>query len=366
MSLRLNLKSAFLQQKSNVSFCKKCSISTYSAVLNKMREGRFLNKLMGHSKKRRRTWQPDVAPSNNVMGEMLKRSVGKQHMQRLSVLNHMFMENITDYLSSCELSEKLAEFNLEISEVKISVDLNFLNVYWSSTARDSHDTIQAELENIAFPLRNELSRLQVMGSVPRIIFIRDEKSDSMAIIDDLLRKADYGEDFVPSDATLFQGIELPKSAEVLEFEASEAGKKAAEERLQESRRTEVDRLMALQKHNVFNLDQGAIMGRIKAAVEKSRAPHRKHLTYGEIPTEPKPEESLAEITAKIKALTSTEVKDFMTERRKAALKDQRLLMREEMRTPDQRIKESDLDERIREEFADDYSNYDFRDSDDHR
>lgn len=126
--------------------------------------------------------------------------------------------------------------------------------------------VESTLKSIAGALRHELSQLRLMGEIPRIYFVRDRAYSKGAIVDILLAKADYGEDFVPTDPTLFHKtdpqLEMKLSDElkskIYELEQSLQDEEIYEEELPEMR------------HDVLGLDHSMIMKKIATSIDKSK------------------------------------------------------------------------------------------------
>jgi hypothetical protein len=116
-------------------------------------------------------------------------------------------------------------------------------------------------------LRHELSQLRLMGEVPRIHFVKDKVYSKAAEVDILLAKADYGEDFVPSDPTLFQ-----KSDPRLEVKLSDGLRSKI---LELERNTPLDEDddepdLPEMRHDVMGLDHSMIMKKIATSIDKSK------------------------------------------------------------------------------------------------
>lgn len=156
--------------------------------------------------------------------------------------------------------------NLQVSYVKVSPDFRSLNVFWIAQGSDNDLHLENILKSMAFPLRHELSQLRLMGEVPRIFFVKDKLYSKGLEIDNLLRKADFGEDFVPTDITLFMKsnmrlqIKFPEEvkAKLEELEQSLSHEDYEEEELPEMR------------HDVLGLDHSMIMKKIVSNMDKTK------------------------------------------------------------------------------------------------
>lgn len=164
--------------------------------------------------------------------------------------------------------------------MKVSPDFYSLNVFWLAQG-DKNDGIIAEiLENLQFPLRHELSQLRLMGEVPRIYFIKDKYYSKAAEVDLLLAKADFGEDFVPTDPTLFMKsdlqlqMKLPGDLREKILEIEENLDEIDEEELPEMR------------HDVLGIDHSMIMKKIATSMDKTKRAWESFETRTEIMSSP--------------------------------------------------------------------------------
>lgn len=147
----------------------------------------------------------------------------------------------------------------------MSPDFHSLSVFWLAQG-DEHDAfIDQTLKNMAGPLRSELSQLRLMGEVPRICFVKDKFYSKAAEVDILLKKADFGDEFVPTDPTIFMKAEpqlqipLSKEARAKIYEIEEAENELEEE----------EELPPM-RHDVLGLDHSAIMKKISISMDKSK------------------------------------------------------------------------------------------------
>jgi len=165
-----------------------------------------MNKIMGVSRKSKKIWYKPNVGANPTFEELMKQTTkndaGRQSSKRVVVLNKLIMKNITDLMATGENSDKLIGYGLEISKVNIAGDYRSVNVYWMARKSEDDSQLDELLQNLSGPLRHELSRLRIMGEVPRIQFVKDKTYANIAAVDRLLNKADFGEDFVPTCRTL--------------------------------------------------------------------------------------------------------------------------------------------------------------------
>lgn len=70
---------------------------------------------------------------------------------------------------------RLILFGFEFSfQVSISGDYRSVNVYWMARKSENDSELDELLQSISGPLRHELSRLRIMGEVPRIQFVKGD------------------------------------------------------------------------------------------------------------------------------------------------------------------------------------------------
>uniref|UniRef100_A0A8D9DWN9 Ribosome-binding factor A, mitochondrial n=1 Tax=Cacopsylla melanoneura TaxID=428564 RepID=A0A8D9DWN9_9HEMI len=183
----------------------------------------------------------------------------KRFVRRENTLNKVFMSHITDFLSSGkDVSEQMLGKGFEISNVKVSPDFQILYIFWTATEEQLDNGIQELLDTFAAPIRDQLSQLRVVGNVPKIIFVKDKYRSKLADINNILNKADYGEDFQPKYPSLL-------NTDHMKLSNPESAEKMALEDLNE---------MPPMRNDVFNVDHKRIMEDIEKAVQKSKALHR--------------------------------------------------------------------------------------------
>lgn len=226
------------------------SIAATAQMSSSSRQSKILRKLVAGKDKAKRRWYQDQD------GEMPKLQTavslsnparqGKNAPRRVHVLNKLFMKHITDLLSTGEASEAILGRGLEVSHVKVAADFNYVNVFWrAKDSAQNDEELESILRKASGNIRHELSQLRLMGEVPRVNFIRDRLQSTYAEVQDLLDRADYGDDFTPSNwAQLRQDL--------------------APHGLQS------DRHLPEMRHDVLGLNQPAIMDGIKRTMLKSK------------------------------------------------------------------------------------------------
>ncbi|KAH8319506.1 hypothetical protein KR067_012211, partial [Drosophila pandora] len=160
-------------------------------------QGKIFRTLLGNrvkgSKKR---WYPaqddkcsrsDSQPTTGV--SLSRPHASKSNNRRISVLNKLFMTNITDFLATSEISESIVGRGMQVSYVNITRDFSQVNVYWMGQGDEAaNQALEQELFRCSGQLQHELSQLRLMGEVPRIRFHRDKTGIHLHQVQDLLSK----------------------------------------------------------------------------------------------------------------------------------------------------------------------------------
>lgn len=122
---------------------------------------------------------------------------GNPHRARqLSVVFH---EYITGLISNGEVCPELLDHGFEIVKVQMPPDLSAVNVYWLASGSQKDDEVAALLPKCASALRSTLTGLRLTGHVPPIQFCKDLTYARVQKVEELLKIADMGPDFEPSD-----------------------------------------------------------------------------------------------------------------------------------------------------------------------
>lgn len=58
------------------------------------------------------------------------------------------------------------------SQVIVAGDYRSVNVYWMASKSEDDSQLEELLQSISGPLRHELSRLRIMGEIPKIQFVK--------------------------------------------------------------------------------------------------------------------------------------------------------------------------------------------------
>ncbi|KAH8298628.1 hypothetical protein KR018_003284, partial [Drosophila ironensis] len=161
-------------------------------------QGRIFRNLLGNrikgSKKR---WYPAQDADKFGRSEAHTPSISvarpqtsqKHNNRRVSVLNKLFMTNITDFLATSEISESIVGRGMQVSYVNVTSDFSQVNVYWLAQGdEESNLMLEQELFRCSGQLQHELSQLRLMGEVPRIRFHRDKTGKTLQQVQSLLSK----------------------------------------------------------------------------------------------------------------------------------------------------------------------------------
>lgn len=177
--------------------------------------------------------------------------------RRMTVLNKIFMEHITDMMSTGEIEPELLNRNVEVSHVKITADFKFLNIYWidNSTATSNTEDL---LRSCAFQLRKHLTQLSVMGFVPPIQFVKCRHINDIKEVERRLAIADYGEDHIPN-VYPFAANRVVTSNDL-----------TCDDNKVSEKDDDFEISLPLMRQDVFDLDHSRIMLKIKTSLNKSR------------------------------------------------------------------------------------------------
>lgn len=145
-------------------------------------------------------------------------------------------------------------YGLEVSRVSITNDFRLINVFWLARGDDNDGKLETILSQSAGLLRHNLSQLRLMGEVPTIKFVKDRSYAKSVEVDNLLKRADFGDDFVPSTAAQMIRNDLACNALRSEDELPEMS------------------------HNVLGLNHAEIMQRVKQNMTKAKQAWEKYET----------------------------------------------------------------------------------------
>ncbi|KAF2895204.1 hypothetical protein ILUMI_10976, partial [Ignelater luminosus] len=231
-------------------------------------QAKMMKKVMGSNiKKKSKFYEAPtlLAPKSFSKGAFEgKRSVNSK---RATVLNKLFMRYITDLMSSGECSSAFIGHGIEIDHVQITPDFSCVKVFWISKSPEKDEIIEDILHKNTGQLRHELAQLKVVGVIPKIRFVKDKHYAQAIKVDNLLTKADFGDDYIPEDITTKLKTELELNTSLEPHIVQKLSK------LDNSEDVYEDPLPPM-PNNVFGLNHSEIMERIQKSKQKSRALHR--------------------------------------------------------------------------------------------
>ncbi|XP_017050671.1 uncharacterized protein LOC108094569 [Drosophila ficusphila] len=178
--------------------------STKTKKENVMRQGKIFSSLFGNRQKGSNSrWYPSQDNNAASSGAGFHKSsphalkFGTPHShatpdnhRRMSVLNKVFMTNITDILATGAIADSIVGQGVQISYVKITSDFTRINVYWLGKDGQVNDALEEKLNRLSGQLQHELSQLHLMGEVPRIKFVRDKTNSGLYHVQEVLAKLD--------------------------------------------------------------------------------------------------------------------------------------------------------------------------------
>lgn len=238
----------------------------YGTPANQLSKAMKKLSVIGKSHKKK-GWHDTFVPSKTIPtgSQITQREPTKQGKRRMNVLNKLFMKHITDLMATGEISQELLGKGIQISGIRVTPDFNKVNVLWVASGTCSDADIEKSLKGAAGALKHELSELRVMGVVPFITFVKDKKLALANEVEELLKIAEYPEDYTPTEVPerLKDEFELHKSLSpdlVKQIKALDRHQEDIEE-------TPLPEM----QHNIFGLDQDMVMKKIGKENDKVRA-----------------------------------------------------------------------------------------------
>lgn len=189
---------------------------------------------------------PSIASLSNPVSQ------GKSSLRRVTVLNKLFMRHITDFMAT---DDTFTGYGLEITRVNITTNFQLINVYWLARGDESDVHLESILSKSAGLLRHNLSQLRLMGEVPTIKFVKDKTYAKRVEVENLLRVADFGDDFVPTSSRS-QMIKDDLSCNTIQ----------------------PDNVLPEMTHSILGLDHAGIMHRITQNMSKAKQAWEKYET----------------------------------------------------------------------------------------
>ncbi|XP_053697855.1 uncharacterized protein LOC128744701 [Sabethes cyaneus] len=239
------------------AFCLNRLFSSVGKSTSVQKQSRVLRKLLRGSNLQKEKWYAEKNPAVSI-GHA--KAGGRESHRRSAVLNTLFMEQITNLLSTGKHSEDLLCYGIHISRVKISVDFHCINVFWFSSCDANDDEIGILLKRISGSLRHELAQLKLIGLVPRLTFTKDKAYSYLNGLDSVLKQADYGE-FIRHDPVLV----LKNETEFYTELSPEVRKEIVQ--LEDESWETLDTLPVM-RNDVYGIDHFTIMHDIKTSLKK--------------------------------------------------------------------------------------------------
>ncbi|XP_066142375.1 putative ribosome-binding factor A, mitochondrial isoform X2 [Euwallacea fornicatus] len=247
--------------KSNISFLK-CGCSLHTSSKLHAKPAKVMQKIMGQNKKKKYYVQPPLLPSISMsFGKPIEVKI-TGNLRRGNMLNKLFMRHITDIMSSGQYSNELLGHGIEVNKVKVTPDYKILNVYWVTKESKKQDEIAQLLKKNAGYISHELASVMLMGKVPTIQFVKD--------VQDCLSKADFGEDFEPTD--IAENFKSEVDIVMTSLTNDVKAKLQIIDRPIETDSTSDD--LPTMAQNVLGLDHADILKRIRKGMTTSKAFHR--------------------------------------------------------------------------------------------
>ncbi|XP_054001219.1 uncharacterized protein LOC128888413 [Hylaeus anthracinus] len=233
-------------------------------LINSIRNYNYSSKQSAIMHKLLKRSQPKRNAIDNIsIDKTVKRGPSIHTIRRMNVLNKIFMEYVTDFMSTGEIDPALANKSIELTDLKITQDFKQINISFIDISNDKSDTEEV-LRRCALQLRHELTQLRIIGFVPPIQFLKCKHYDRVNEVEERLAIADYGEDYIPS---LYPRI--PNHV-VTSKKTINKDNEAMESQDLDSPDDTFHISLPLMRHDVFGLDHYRIMTKIKSSSKQSQ------------------------------------------------------------------------------------------------
>ncbi|ELT94893.1 hypothetical protein CAPTEDRAFT_205400 [Capitella teleta] len=133
---------------------------------------------------------------NPAIAQILSHGFRKQGDQ----LGRLYSAHITEIFEQGQFSPKLIELGFLISEVNLRLDRNELRIHWAAIEPENDDQIELLLKDCGTDLREALLAVPSLGVVPQIVFLKSNTGRHQDVVEEILKSADFGPDFVATDA----------------------------------------------------------------------------------------------------------------------------------------------------------------------
>ncbi|XP_076248156.1 uncharacterized protein LOC143187883 [Calliopsis andreniformis] len=237
-------------------------LSTTSIRQSTSKQSMVLDKILRKNRTKRSYEVSDLFGSGTM-----KKQPSVHTTRRMTVLNKIFMQHITDMMSTGEAEPNLLNKNIQISEVKVTQDFKQINVYWIDNGIDKSDT-EEMLRKCASQLRYKLTELHVIGYVPPIQFVRCKHNNTLKEIERRLEIADFGEDYEPNSYPYIENYDVISNSST--------------DSSTETENSDIFKIsLPVMKYNVFGLNHALIMSKIKVTLNKTRETSNKRVENSE-------------------------------------------------------------------------------------
>ncbi|KAK6178484.1 hypothetical protein SNE40_013270 [Patella caerulea] len=126
-----------------------------------------------------------------------KRGFTDGQINRAQHIGKVLYRYLIDLINSGELSSYLTQYGVNITRVKVVPDLSSMNIYWSVASSEKEDDIEEKLRASQGKLRHLLTSYHIISHVPYITFVKDKEVGNALLVEELLKTADFGPDYVP-------------------------------------------------------------------------------------------------------------------------------------------------------------------------
>lgn len=204
--------SGLIIRKQEIHGAETCLAKANATSSN--RQVKIMTKLLFGKNKGKRGWyntpsQSTLNQFSSVKSLSNPMGVQKHTNRRITVLNSLFMKQITDLMATGAMAESITGLGIEVSRVLVAQDFATINVYWLAKGGEDDVAIETLLRKCSGHLRHELSQLRVMGEVPRIIFVKDLEFAKYVEVERILKGADMGQH--DNDDEVSEDGHLPES-----------------------------------------------------------------------------------------------------------------------------------------------------------
>lgn len=225
------------------------------------REGRMFRKMLEKSNNNYN--KGNRAPVLEKASSLAKGAfdgVKSSSFRRVTTLNAIFMRSITEIIATGDYASDFSESGLNITKIQVAPNFGGINVFY--TLKTSDEITDVKLAKYANYLRCELSGMKVIGYVPKIYFVKDRHISMLTEIDELLKKADFGEDYQPT----ILNKRLHTDFKLIEESNANVINKCADNNNEEP--------LPVMRQDLFGVNHSEILTRILKLMKKSQASHR--------------------------------------------------------------------------------------------